>query len=109
MPTTARDNYRKRQNRKTRRDIQLRKEHPTIENWTIVIYEREICLMGNIYNDARFSDGHPIRTSRLKYIDHLLSMTQTRKYVLGVPSQEYLEYRKMNNLGPITQVRHYFS
>ena len=109
MPTTADRNHRKHENRKASRDARLREQYPTIEDWTTVLCEGELCLTGRVYNHARFNNGDQITTSRLKYIDHLLSKTQHNTYTLGEPSQDYLDYRRKHNLGPITKLRYIFS
>ena len=62
---------------------------PRLENWyvgTIAYGKKEVkWLCGNIYDDKRFIDGLPIRTSRLVKIDeeNKIAETMNTVYKLG--------------------------
>lgn len=105
MPTTAEQNRKKRENKKSRRDTFLRSQYPVVEEWQPIEYDGQFCLSGKIFNDPRFIDGSPIVTSGLMWIDHLLAKSAQSTYVLGTPSVDYLQFREQHTLGPISTKR----
>jgi hypothetical protein len=58
---------------------------PKLDKWCIT-YDN--CLVGIIFNDSRFPDGHCIRTSKLKRIDFELGYAVTKNTVYNLGSQE---------------------
>jgi hypothetical protein len=102
-------NSQKHANRKAARNENMRKELPRLELWTVHMCDCNIVLSGNVFNHSSFGDGDHVTTSPIIRLDHLYARTESGTcYLLGTPSDAYLEYRSRNNLGPIsTKVFHY--
>ena len=110
MPTTAEQNYRKRQNRKAKRNEELRSRYPSVEDWIVIEEDSLQCLCGKIHNDQRFTNGSEIITSPLITIDHLIATTRSgKKYVLGKPSIQYLHHRQDHGLGGISTKKYFLN
>ena len=74
-----------------------------LDNWTPVVQGGEFFLQGNVSNDARFPDGSWIATSPLLSLNGECAKTSSGSYYkLGVPSKEYLEFRRNKGLGPVS-------
>jgi len=81
---------------------------PRLENWEIIIYDRELhqsCelikayLIGQIYNDDRFEDGKTVFTSTLVEFDitNNTAKTENTIYELGKPSEKWRKWLEENN------------
>ena len=57
------------------------KQERLIRNWNIERVGDGFIIVGYIYNDARFPDHTPIRTSRLREIDFVDGIAKTRNTI----------------------------
>lgn len=67
-----------------------------LENWTVVNYSNKKCLIGYVYDDRRFEDGHRVLTSEIIELDekHKMALTKSgTKYELG---EKYIAIEKLN-------------
>ena len=59
---------------------------PRLENWHIhYVTKKEQVVYGKIYDDERFPDGVPVRTSRIVSMDGDMVTTKNTTYKLGKP------------------------
>ena len=69
----------------------------SLENWSILNVEGSITLFGNAWGHPRFSQGHPIRTSKVMqmWIEGENAYVKTKSgslYRLGVSDPEFLKH-----------------
>lgn len=58
---------------------------PTLENWHVGTYldGKTVIAYGQVYNDHRWDDGTPIRTSPVQYLRNGQLRTKNTTYKLG--------------------------
>lgn len=64
------------------------KQHRLIRNWNIERVGEGFIIVGYIYNDERFPDHTPIRTSRLREIDFVDGIAKTRNTIYKLEVME---------------------
>lgn len=77
-----------------------------LENWSLCDSKnyspydppelRRKSLQGNVYGHPQFNDGDHVVTSTVKTVNGRIVSTQTRAYVLGTPSPDYLKWLEEN-------------
>ena len=63
--------------------LQMSNTPNLIKNWTVEKWGHDFVICGNIYNDTRhrFTDGTPIHTSKVKSIDFVTGLVETKNSV----------------------------
>ena len=101
-PTTR--NQRKHENRRAARYATYKATYPVLEQWVVGLDEcGDSIVKGIVSGHEHIKDGEWVVSSPLVRIGHLLAKTKSGStYVLGQPSQEYLDFRARHGLGPIS-------
>lgn len=68
-----------------------------LNNWRLITNEnKHTQVVGNVYGNPNFEDGHLITTSRLIVLDLVNKFIETynSRYELGTIKEDYLQYCK---------------
>jgi hypothetical protein len=60
---------------------------PRLENWRLIANH----LYGEIYDDSRFLDGSPVRTSTVQTIDEKSGEAQTKNTIYKLGTKQVVE------------------
>lgn len=81
-------------------------EFARIEDWNIVESSDSDCtaqrmsfrLRGQVYGHPKYADGVKITTSHISAVDGALTLCKNRIYLMGEPSQQYLDMLKTQGM-----------